>query len=100
MILRKDEVETIEVFLEKFKMTRKDFAKEAGICIRTLQNALHYRNISTETQDKIYNVMFVESMQLILMREKEKAEKTNKVLNWAIAIVAGLLLFVLLGIFF
>lgn len=99
MILSKDEIKTIEMFIKKLKMTRKDFAKEAGISIRTLQNALHYRNISTKTQDKIYNVMFVESMQYILMQAKNKAEKTNKITKWMIAIL-GILLFVLLGIIF
>ena len=63
MILNKNEIKFIKAFLIETAMTRIELAKEAGIGLRTLYNALHEKAIKERTYEKIVSVMISETLQ-------------------------------------
>lgn len=62
-MMKKSEVKLLKGFMIEYKLTQKEFAKEAGISDRTLRKALKDGNVSSETRNKIYDAMISETLQ-------------------------------------
>lgn len=96
MIMTKNEIKFVKGFLIEYQMTRAEFAKEAGIGIRTLYNALHGKEIKDITYDKIINAILCETLQrgIITSAPEYIESKATKVLRTVISlgiiILAGL----------
>ena len=62
-MLDKKQIKFIKGFLIEYGMTRKEFAKEAGIGLRTLYKAISTGDVSKETYEKIVAAMLCETLQ-------------------------------------
>ena len=92
MIMTKNEIKFVKGFLIDYQMSRVEFAKEAGIGVRTLYNALHGKEIKSLTYEKIINAMLCETLQRGIIRPAQEADmwedKVRKIwdrVTWAIA---------------
>ena len=99
MIMTKNEIKFVKGFLIDYQMSRAEFAKEAGIGVRTLYNALHGKEIKSLTYEKIINAMLCETLQRGIIRpasemaciSEEKAKKIFKaVVSAGIFVLVGL----------
>lgn len=93
-MMTKNEVKLLRAFLIESKMTQKEFAKEAGICERTLRTAIKTGKVSDKTYCKILDAMLAETIQynMIAPVKEDKMLKVYKFalqLSIAMAIVLG-----------
>lgn len=63
-MMDKNEIKLLKAFLIESKMTQKEFAKEAGICERTLRTAIKTGKVSDKTWNKILDAIMAETMQI------------------------------------
>lgn len=100
MILNKNEIKFIKAFLIEMGMTRTELAKEAGIGIRTLYNAMHEKDIKERTYEKIISVMISETLQRKLIcadiTRKKKAMFLLKTISKPVIYILVITAFVLL----
>ena len=94
-MINKSEIKLIKAFLIESGMTQTDFARGAGIGIRTLYNALHGGKISDKIYYKIIDFILEESaqMEVIGMKPRKSCKKFLNILYFSIPFwVAALLL--------
>lgn len=70
-MLDKKDITFIKGFLIEYKMTRTQLAREAGIGVRTLYNALHTGKVSDITFNKILCAMLAEESQREMLKSED-----------------------------
>lgn len=90
--MTKDEIKLLKAFLIAAEMTQVEFAREAGICERTLRTALKSGKVSQQTRDKILNAIIAESMQIKMVQGEPKKKKYVFFIIEIIAIVTAFLM--------
>lgn len=97
MIMTKNEIKLLKAFLIETRTTQKEFAKEAGICERTLRTAIKTGRISEKTWLKILDTIMAETVQIRLIKPEEcrrvpayiyNTLKVCYILFWACAVFA------------
>lgn len=73
-MMDKNEIKLLRAFLIETKTTQKEFAREAGICERTVRTAIKTGNVSNKTWNKILDTIIAETIQIQLIRPEEKSQ--------------------------
>ena len=76
-MMTKNEIKLLRAFLIETKTTQKEFAKEAGVCERTLRTAIKTGKISEKTWFKILDAIMAETIQIDLIKCPE--QKNDKI---------------------